>query len=349
MLEIGPDPIRRSLDAPELREGSPPQVRGIARRDSGVDTTLEVAVEVLVWIQLGRIRRQKKDSNARSVALGPRRDLSGLVDSQIVEDQEDRSFASLNQAPQKAEQDVGAQGALVNHETDGALIGERGDHGQARSAHRDPKDRCLSPQRVSAMTRLVASDSGFVAPADLGPAFLGHSDNLRILDAQPSFDRDVVSLVGTSRRSLRRKPPAFEIQAHRSNRHRDIELRPEQLLDGSTGPQRERKPKLIWVAVADPAKRLGLLPRRQVSAVALRSAAPIDDGGEIRLLLELARQRHAVGTRVAGHCTDLDEGLALLAKGKNLGPELRSSLRAGATPIVMFHAQMISWPSHTVN
>lgn len=342
MVEVGAHSIRRFLDASELGERLPFQVCGIAGRDAGMDRALEVAVEVLVGIELGRVGRQEEELDERRIALDPCGHLPSLVDLEIVEDQEDAPLPPSRQTPQEAQQHLGAQRTFVDHESNRALVGDGRDDGQARAADRDPKNGRLAARGIAPMARLVAAKAGLVAPADFGPLCLGVPRDPRILHAQPPLDRRVVPLVGPPRRPLRRHPPTLEIQPDRADRHGNAETGAEQLLNRTARPERKRKPKLVRASAADPTKRPLLLLRRQMTPGPLRPTATLYHVGELGPLLQRSCQRHAVRSCVARDRTDFLERLPLAAQRQNLPTQLGPRLRTGTPPIVFPHASRIA-------
>lgn len=87
--------------------------RGLARRrDIGVDSALEVAVEVFIGIELGRIGRQIEDCDGFAVLPDPLADRRGVVDIEIAEDPVDLPLGVANQARMKVMRVVVVSGPL---------------------------------------------------------------------------------------------------------------------------------------------------------------------------------------------------------------------------------------------
>ena len=61
VLEVLSNAIGRFLDAARLSEHRAFELALIARWDTTLDSALQIAIEVLAGIQLGRVRRQVKD------------------------------------------------------------------------------------------------------------------------------------------------------------------------------------------------------------------------------------------------------------------------------------------------
>jgi hypothetical protein len=83
MLEIGTDAGRRALDAPQRRKGLSLQVGSVPRGQAGVHIALEIAVERLVGVELGRLGWQEEQADLRRVARDPGRDDARLVDRML--------------------------------------------------------------------------------------------------------------------------------------------------------------------------------------------------------------------------------------------------------------------------
>ena len=202
MLEVSGDSGGRLLDAPEVAEGLAVKGRLIRCRDVGVDGALQVAVEVLVGIELGRVGWQEEDLDLRGIRREPAAHLGRLVNTEVVEDQEDLALGIARQPTHEDDERRRFQGALVDHEPHLAAVGDRRQDGQTRAARWNSDDGRLSLRRVAAMARLIAAQAGFIAPADLGPVALRAPRDLWILDLQPALHGRVVPLVSALRRSL---------------------------------------------------------------------------------------------------------------------------------------------------
>ena len=93
------------------------EIGGVSRWHTAVDPALEVTVEVLIGIQFRRIGRQEEDLDMRRIALDPFGDFASLVDSEVVENQEDGALASPNQTLQETKQKPKLKPREMNHES----------------------------------------------------------------------------------------------------------------------------------------------------------------------------------------------------------------------------------------
>src|SRR5437763_16375174 len=112
MLEIGSDASRRFLDSPKVAQSLAMKGRFVARRDVGVDGALEIPVEVLVGIELGRVWREEENLDRGRARGKPLPHLRRLVHVEVVEDQEDLLLSVADQPAQEDDESRRTQSSL---------------------------------------------------------------------------------------------------------------------------------------------------------------------------------------------------------------------------------------------
>lgn len=132
--------------------------------------------------------------NAVSPLLHPLRDLLGMVNPQVVHDQEN----------------------LVLQVVDQALIGHGRDHRDAVPAGRMDQLQCLPDERVAANPARVLADGGLVGPAGRAVLRLGSLDDLRVRLGRSRLQRRRVLLVSAQGRPLQRHGLAHQVFFNRA-------------------------------------------------------------------------------------------------------------------------------------
>src|SRR5690554_5904427 len=209
--------------------------------------TLQVAVEVLVRIQLRGVGRKEEYFQIAfdRLALQPALYDFGVVYPQVIQDQKDLAGRRFDQCTQKFLQNFGGHGRLVQHEAHSALVGDRRNHVERYTLGGQWLDRGLSLRGIAATVLGIVFDTRLVTPENLGILCFGTGLNLRVFFLQPGFNARRVLFPRFLQWLLRREAPALEVIAHRADR----DINAPELLDqlGNRAPCPQRKAKFVLV------------------------------------------------------------------------------------------------------
>ena len=183
MLEASPHTRLGSLDGAEMSTDLPFEVRRVLRRDIAMHGALEIPIEVLVRVQFRRVRRQVEQGDLVAVRVDPFSHRLGLVDAEVVENQEDLAPGIADESLHEDNQQGGQHGAVSHHEADLSLVGDRGDQRLTLAARGNPQHRRPSARRAAAVTRLVAAKPDLVTSGRMASSFAAGVGFLRGMGA----------------------------------------------------------------------------------------------------------------------------------------------------------------------
>src|SRR4051794_36658147 len=210
--------------------------------------------------------------------LEPGPDLAGLVDLQVVDDQHHLPAGVPDQPPQEVEEEVGVQGALVQHEAHQPAVAHRRDQAPGHPLRRPRHHRGPAPGRPGTADLVLVGEAGLVAPVDHGLRRPGPPGDRRVVPLQPGRDRRGPALPGPHERLPRRHPPAPRVERHRRQAEPLRQAPLEQLADRARGPERGRQPRPVGRPLGDPAPDLpGLLRRPQALAAPRRHPPAVEE------------------------------------------------------------------------
>src|SRR5690606_36859090 len=107
-------------------------------------------------------------------------------------------------------------------------------------------------------------------------------------------------------------------------------------------PQREGQPQLIRATIANPSLNPILLLRTELPAVPLRPPSTVQLRRSSGRRIELLGQLRAISPSVARDRADLDQRLALAAKGDELLAQLHSRVHRQCPPVALSHERRLS-------
>lgn len=90
--------------------------------------SLQITIEIFVRVQFRGIGREKKEFDVLRIILQPCLDYSGMMDTQIVQNEKDLSLRILEQLLDEFRQHLRIHAVLVHHESHLPLIGDGRDH-----------------------------------------------------------------------------------------------------------------------------------------------------------------------------------------------------------------------------
>ena len=346
MAEIRPHPIRHRGNTLHARARLLEKRCGGLGNRTGTYRRLQIPVQVLVGVELRRVRRQVKQFDLLDVFRHPLADTVRTVYAQVVDNQENLALGVLDQILQEDDEAVRINGALEEREAHQALVGDRRDHRRrAMTAGRQSKLWLQPRHRIASHPVRVLANGGFVTPVNLGILSLGARDDLRVLVLEPRLEPGRILLERTLDRPLRREAPAPKVLADGADGHVDAE----QLLDGNhdrtTIPQRELKLKLGGIRADDLQTQLLLLNQGRCSsrAMAPTTFPALDDGIEVVGLG--APRPFQNGTDMnPTHFSDVRPYVALLAQHKCLATDVFQGFGREFAGIDLFPARIISKP-----
>ncbi len=106
-----------------------------------------------------------------------------------VDNQKDLLSGRFDQPSEENEKDIGVELPAEDHEAQGSPIGDGGNHVASEPFAGRGDYGGFTFASISAAGLMAGTESGFVAPMDLGPFLLGLQLDFGIFDFQPSIDR----------------------------------------------------------------------------------------------------------------------------------------------------------------
>ena len=185
------------------------------------------------------------------MVLHPGGDPVRPMDRQIVDDDEQLARGLADQAAQEIEKDRRLDGALIDHETQLALIGQAGNHRLRKALARSPDDRGVPSGGKAAAVIGPTGQAGLVGPLDFTAVRLGFAGNRRVGVLQPCANRLILSLGGSPRWPLGSETPGPQIAADHRQSQPDPSFACDQRPHRLARPQRKRQTELIGTAAGD--------------------------------------------------------------------------------------------------
>ena len=180
MEEVALHPLRLLLDTAGRSGCGPCQGRLGSCRGGCGDPLLQVGIEQLVRLQIRGIAGQIEGLDLVGIGLQPLFDQLRVMDTPIVQNQEELSPLVAGQPFQEADQDLRMQRAGEDIPAHLPLVGHRRNHAEAGAIAVDAQHRRLTPGRITALAHIVGSQPGFIAPVDLRSLLFGALGDLRI-------------------------------------------------------------------------------------------------------------------------------------------------------------------------
>jgi hypothetical protein len=172
-----------------------------------------------------------------AVRLHPATDLDGVVNPQIVHDQQYPAWHTADQPAQEADEQPRVQGSLVAHEAHQPAIVDRRDHAAGELPDRLVHHRGLALRRIAAPDLVLVAEAGLIAPVDRRLLLPGTPGKPGIVALQPGRDHPRRALRGARQRLLRREPPTLQVKPHRGQTQPLAQPAPDQRTHYPGGPQ----------------------------------------------------------------------------------------------------------------
>src|SRR5579883_2896935 len=161
-----------------------------------------------------------------------------------INDQEDRTALSVDQALQEVDEHPRADTAAYHHEAHFTTRTDGRYHVEAEALSCDPHHRSLALRRPGRSTVKVRTHSRFIFEENLCLLALGSSADLRKLLLQPALDQGAILLVGTEQRALTGQPQLRQKSSDRHETQLDREPLRDQRPNLRSRPKREGKLEL---------------------------------------------------------------------------------------------------------
>lgn len=172
---------------------------------------LQVTVEILIRVMFRTVRRKKEDLYLFFVFVQPGRNDLAMVRSQIIQNEKHLLTDVFYQAGHEFDKEGRCHGFSIQHESDFAGIGDRGDHVDAAFLSAESNHRWCSFGGESLGIVGGVLNTRLISPVDHGFLMFGSNVNLRIFHVQPGLDLFGVLLVGSLHRLLRSESPPLRI------------------------------------------------------------------------------------------------------------------------------------------
>jgi hypothetical protein len=152
MFEVILDSFRFPGDAFHVREGFSYKILLRTRRHPAMDVGLQVIVQILIGIQLRRVRRQMVQRNLVLMLFYPLCHFFTVMNPKVVNNQEHFPPCVPNKPLHELDHQSAFNAPLVQHETQLAFIADGRYHADTLSLHIHPDDRlpaarCKSPRQ----------------------------------------------------------------------------------------------------------------------------------------------------------------------------------------------------------
>lgn len=207
---------------------------------------LEVAIQVLVRVELRGVSGQKEHLDPFPPLVQPGLDPLAVMHTLVVQNQEDLTPLGVpNQPPPEADQHGRRHGFPIQHEAQLAPLGHRRIMFEAKRLPLTSRTG-VRPAGAAASRMTITAQAGFIASVNLAALGLGAPLDLRVLGLQPALYRLGLLLIGALQWSLRGITPTLEIFADRSDRHLKTTVQSDQGLYCIPHPERESELQLVW-------------------------------------------------------------------------------------------------------
>lgn len=204
----------------------PWSVRGVG------DAALHVRPDLLVGVQVRRVRQQIEQLQASLPGLHEILDQLGLVNRMAVKHEEDGPLRTDHQATEERSEDSSGDGSVMHHEPELALRTERRNHVQRKALagrfhHRLAgrfHHRCAALRRPRRAGVVIRANARLVGKVDRCPDFPSLGPNRRTGFEFPLAHQRRVLLPGLVQRFLRRETQQLHDAAHARQRQLLAEL-----------------------------------------------------------------------------------------------------------------------------
>lgn len=209
-MEIGHDTFRPFLYGMHDRAGMLVQCALLSGIGPAADLPFEIAVEILVRIELGTVARKIEDLDGILVPFKPLSDRLAVMNLQVIQHQEDLAARIAKQAVKKIRHDLCVDRSLKDGEPQLSPIGYGTEHAQPFPLSLLLDNRSLALRRVPASSHVIAANPCLIAPVNLRSFFLRTLCNGRVILGKPTLNRSIVALVSSPDRPLRGEPPTLQ-------------------------------------------------------------------------------------------------------------------------------------------
>lgn len=214
--------------------------------------------------------------------LNPLPHLLGMMNPQVVHDQEHLAARILDQPLQEIDEPLALDRSVMHTKPHQPLIGDGRDHRDAVPTGPVQQLRRLPARCVASNPGGVLPNRRLIGPVDRAALCLGPSNDVRVRLARPRCQRDLVLFSRPPRWSLRRHAPAHQVFTHGSDRHVEVELGTDEFLDRPPGPQRIRQPMRIGPVLNNPLPQQRFIVTAQRAVLSLH-ASPVERSHSLRL------------------------------------------------------------------
>jgi len=230
------DQVRQLLDSAQGAQSQPLHLV-LGLDELAADASLDKRPDLLVGVELGRVRRQEKQLQLTALAFDVLLHHGGLVHRMSIDHHEHRIRCAHHQALQESLEDRGGDGAVVQHETELALGAHRRKHIEREAPaggrhHGRLSRRC--PGRARVVVRADARLVGKEHRRTLLSGLLLDGGKLLGLSLSHPFG---VLLPGPVQRLLHRDTQQRHDAADRGQGRGVVELAPDQLAQDRQRPQ----------------------------------------------------------------------------------------------------------------
>ena len=174
-----------------------------------------------------------------------------MMYTQVVNNQKHFSVTVLDQTTKEPLERIHIHPTLINHETNGSLIGYRRYHTHRMAFCNHANNGCLTLWGIAASIIVLIVHARLISPMNFSIFPLGTNTNFRILCVKPFLNFLGTLLVGFLKWTLRSISPTFEVFSHSTNRNFDSEKTTDKIPDGFSRPQGKSKFQLLWCFIAN--------------------------------------------------------------------------------------------------
>lgn len=167
--------------------------------------------------------------------------LFGVMNPQVIHDEEYLVLRVVEQALQKIDEALGIDGTIMQTKPHQTLIGHGRYQRDAVPTRRVQQLRRLPARRVASNPSRVLADGRLVGPVDRATLRLGSPNDLRIGLVRPRLQCGLVLLPSAPGRPLRRHAPAHQVFTNGTDRHVGIKIGTDEFLNRTPSPQRIRQ------------------------------------------------------------------------------------------------------------
>lgn len=214
------------------------------------DISLDVLPDLLVGVELGRVRRQVDEFEAALGGLDVGLDGLGLVDAVAVHDQDDGLLGLQHELLQETLKHLGVDQPFMDHELHGAVQTNGRDHldrgPRAGAAH----DGRLAHGAPGGAAVVVAAHASLVGKEHTSAIAPGTRHQFGQNLCAPIGDEHCVLLPCSVQGALRAEAQGVHHLADRGNAELDLELSLDELCDEAQRPQAEVERELVGAMLA---------------------------------------------------------------------------------------------------